>query len=278
NSLRMSGALNLGLANLGHGLKVVATRPQSTIPNLAYFNNFIPAALGVKIEQGTGQLHHELKFDKDDETITGEIRLHLDDFIARYRSLVVSGNLDAQTKLERGNLEAKAFDATGTRLQLKDVTVTDNMAEIATDWWGKIILSNAEMDLQPDIQVWGDVEIQMRDTGLALALFEKRKELPHWVERILTVENVKAISKVAWANDIVDVTDFKLQGEEWLVLGDLIFKPKGREGVLREGVLYVHHGHLGLAIEHKGGHKHAKLIHARKWFDKHRAALRAAGE
>ncbi|MDJ0955518.1 MAG: hypothetical protein QNI91_01595, partial [Arenicellales bacterium] len=83
-----------GLADSGENLKVVATLPESFIPDLTHLNEYIPSGIGLKIQQGTGHLLSQFEFSKDEENVAGEIKLALTDIVAHYRSVTVSGHAD----------------------------------------------------------------------------------------------------------------------------------------------------------------------------------------
>ena len=259
-----------GLADSGRNLKVVATLPESFIPDLTHYNEYIPSGIGLKIQQGTGRLLSQFEFSKDQEKVAGEIKLALTDIVAHYRSVTVSGHADLHTVIKRGDLESKSFDAAGTRLDLSDITVTKDQWEITSDWWGKVTFGNTALEFKPKPAATGDIEIRMSDTKPILAIFQEQEDLPEWIQQDLVLENLRAEAVLALSNRILNIEDFELNSGSWTMLGDLVMSPDGREGIL-----YIKRGPLGFVIEHLGEQRKVKLLHGREWFDERRAHFRA---
>ena len=259
-----------GLANSGQDLKVVATLPESFIPDLTHYNEYIPSGVGLKILQGTGRLLSQFEFTKDEEKVAGEIKLALTDIVANYRSVTVSGHADLHTVIKRGELDSKRFDAAGTRLDLSDITVIKDQRKIASDWWGKVTFGNTALGFKPKPAVTGDIEIRMSDTKPILAIFQEQEDLPDWIKQELVLEDLTAEAVLTLSNRVLNIEDFELNSGDWTMLGDLVMKPGAREGIL-----YIKHGQLGFAIERIGDHRKVKLLHGQEWFDERRAQFRA---
>lgn len=264
-------ARGVGLAHAGRDLKVVATLPESFVPDLSHLNQYIPDALGLKIEKGTGRMESQFEFDRSDNSVAGEIKLSIADFLARYESVIATGHLDLHTVLNKSSLEQQHFDAEGTRLQLSDLSVEKDGEDLASGWWGTVVLGRTEIDLGRTMTVNGDASARMADTRPVLAVFEENEQLPDWIRNELTLEDVVADAEVDFANEMLEVQDFKINSDRLTVLGDLILSGAGRDGLL-----YIRHGNLGLAIERKDDRSHVRLVNAREWFNEKREEFRAA--
>lgn len=262
---------DVGLADSGRHLTVVATLPQSFIPDVTHYNDYIPSGLGIELVQGSGHLLSQFEFSKDEETISGEIKLALTDVVAKYETVSVSGHVDVHTVVRSGHLKTKHFDAAGTRFEFSDVTVSKDGEEIASDWWSKITLGKTKLDLKPAPKLEGDIVIRMSDSKPVLAIFEEQDDLPSWIKGELNLENLEAEAALVLSDRVLKVTDFELNSGKWTLLGDLIIKPSGREGIL-----YIKQGNLGLAIERRGTYKKVKLLYGQEWFDRRREEFRAA--
>lgn len=263
-------AHDVGVGNIGQNLNVVATLPESFIPDITHYNEYIPTAVGLKMEQGTGRLLSQFEFSKDDQTVAGEIKLALTDVVARYQSVTVSGHIDLHTVVKRGDLKTKRYDAAGTRLDLSDITVTKDNQEIASEWWGKVTFGNTALGFKPEPAAAGDIEIRMSDTKPVVAIFQEQEDLPGWIRDELVLEDLKAQAILALSNNVLNIEDFELHSGKWTMLGDLVMKQGGREGIL-----YIQRGSLGFAIERVGDQKNVKLLRGRDSFDERRAEFRA---
>lgn len=264
-------AHDVGILDSGRHLKVVATLPESFIPDLTHYNDYIPSSLGIELEQGSGRLLSQFEFAKDEETIAGEIKMALTDVLAKYETVTVSGHVDVHTVVRSGNLKTDHYDAAGTRFELSDISVSEDGTEITSDWWSKITLGKTKLAFKPVPELDGDIVIRMSDSKPILAIFEEQEDLPSWIKDELNLENLKAEAALVLSNRILNVTDFELNSGDWTLLGDLIIKPSGREGIL-----YIKHGKLGLAIERIGEQKKVKLLYGQEWFNKKREEFRTA--
>ena len=267
----VTNARDVGLANSGQDLRVVATLPESFIPDVTRYNDYIPSDLGIELKQGSGRLLSQFEFSKDEETIAGEIKLALTDVLAKYETVTVSGHVDVHTVVKSGDLKTGHFDGAGTRFEFNDITVTRDGAEITSDWWSKITLGKTKLDFKPSAQLSGGILIRMSDSSPILAIFEEREDLPSWIKDELNLENLEAEARLTLSNRVLNVTDFELNSGNWTLLGDLVVKPGGREGIL-----YIKHGDLGLAIVRRGEQKKVKLLYGQDWFDRSREEFRAA--
>lgn len=261
---------NLGLANSGENLKIIATLPESFVPNIGYYNRYIPAALGLQIQQGTGRMESQFEVSRTDGNVSGEIKLSIGDFVARYESFTVSGHVDIHTIVNRGDLETNQYNAAGTRLHFTDVTFAENGTNVATNWHGKITLGKTELNFDAPLSIRGDIRIEMSNAIPLLALFEETRQLVQLVQPDLGMEGLQADSALILSNQVLQMGDFKLNSDKLTVLGELIVSKTDREGIL-----YVRHGHLALAVENRNSERHVQIIHAREWFDEKREAFRA---
>lgn len=267
----VTSARDVGLADSGRHLKIVATLPESFIPDVTHYNDYIPSGLGVVLEQGSGRLLSQFELSKDEKTIAGEIKLALTDVVAKYQTVTVSGHVDVHTVVKSGDLKTGHYDAAGTRFEFSDITVSKGGKEITSDWWGKITLGKTKLDFKPVPQLNGGIVLRMSDSQPLLAIFEEQKDLPAWIKDELKLDNIEAEAGLELSNRVLNVTDFALNSGKWTILGDLVIKPGGREGIL-----YIKHGNLGLAIVRRGEQKKVKLLYEQEWFDKNREEFRAA--
>lgn len=267
----VTSAHDVGLADSGQDLTVVATLPESFIPDITHYNDYIPSDLGVELEQGSGRLLSQFEFAKDDDTISGEIKLDLTDVVARYDAVTVTGHVDIHTVVKSGDLRTNHYDAAGTRIELNDITVSKNGEEITTDWWSKITLGKTKLDFKPAPALSGGIAIRMSDSVPILAIFEEQEDLPSWIKDDLNLENLEAEADLLLSDQVLNVSNFELNSGKWSLLGDLVLKPSGREGIL-----YIEHGKLGLAIVRKGEQKKVKLLYGQDWFDAKRREFRSS--
>ena len=107
------------------------------------------------------------------------------------------------------DLDRHTFDLAGTRLDLADFRSPQAEAAgplpaatapaSARGWWAHFELAEGHLKTSPTPTVQGRFTVHLRDSVPLVGLFETRKNLPHWVERLLTVQDIRAGGTIAWS-------------------------------------------------------------------------------
>ena len=264
--LRMAiSTRGLDLARPGGDVQARIDLPAADVRDLRFYNAYLPPASGVEIVSGTGRVSFWLEMGTAGFRARGETSLKSPAAVVRLQDLELAGELDLAAKLSSADLRRRRFALDGTRLRLDGVELREIGAEAAAaapaSWWARLELPRATMDLARPLSVTGTVRLSMKDSGLLLALFSRRKRYLRWFSGLLTVEDIEAQG------------GFRL-GQGALVIDPLV--AMGRQVELRtrlrlsrdrrRGCLYIRHGRQAVGIELQDGQRDYKLVRPLKWF------------
>ncbi len=114
-------------------------------------------------------------------------------------------------------------------------------------------------------------EIDLKDTEPIVALFDAKKDLSRFVKRLLNIKDLKGHGAVSTHDKVVTIRDLEITGNRLRLLADLQI-----EDGQNNGLMYIHFRAFRVGIETIGGKKDLKLMRPLNWFNKKRAAARAA--
>ena len=276
---------------VGSGLSVLATTPAlelgsildstrvqidlgtARIPDLAAFNTWIPASLGLVLASGDGALTGNLDADLATNDARGEFRAAIDDAKARFRDLDLAGSIRVAVHIPSADLERRTFDLAGSRLDLADFrspqaeaagpAVAQGVPAAADGWWAHLELAEGRLTMSPTATVNGRFAVNLRDSVPLIGLFETRKELPRWVERLLTVEDIQAGGTFSWNPAETALDDLSTQFRKATIRARLRL---GREA--KKGVMMVEWHRLALGLRVDNANRNWKFVGVRDWFSK----------
>ncbi|MFQ5755797.1 MAG: hypothetical protein ACE5H7_06835 [Acidiferrobacterales bacterium] len=115
----------LGLLHLTAG----SVRVKGTVPNLSYFNRYVPQKTGLRIGTGAGQLQGRFTTAAGQPHATGSFALKGPSVAARFGDLAVAGELNLDTDLsislpQAGNKGLIVFEDKSSRLEILKARVT----------------------------------------------------------------------------------------------------------------------------------------------------------
>jgi len=266
--LRVSLATpDLDLARPGKEIRARIDLPAAEVSDLTFYNSYLPPASGLEIVSGTGLLRFWLEMETAGPAGRGEMSLESRAVVVRLNDLELAGVLDLKGVLASSDLGKLQFAVGGTRLSLDRVALREIGSDTETafsppaDWWARLELARVSMDLARPLSLAGSVRLSMKDSGLLLALFSRRKRYLAWFQNLLTVEDIRAQG------------DLRL-GQGALVLDPLLATGNGIElrsrlrlsREIQRGCLFIRHGRKAVGIELRDGKRDYKLIRPLKWF------------
>jgi len=243
------------------------------IPDLAAFNDWLPPSLGLVLTSGDGALSGSLDADLAANSAHGEFRAAIDAAKMRYRDLDLAGSVKVAVRIPSADLDRRAFDLAGTRLDLADFrspqaeaagpAVPAGAAAAADGWWAHLELAEGSLTMPPMAAMKGRFEVNLRDSVPLVGLFETRKDLPRWVERLLTVEDIRAGGTLAWNPAETALDDLSTEFRKATIRARLRL---GREA--KRGVMMVEWHRLALGLRIDNASRNWKLVGVRDWFAK----------
>lgn len=272
------------------------------IPDLAVFNSLLPASLGLTLVSGSGALSGKFDADLAANRAHGQFDAAIEGAAVRYRDLDLQGGVKVELRLPDANLETRTFDLAGTRLSLTDfrapgvtaagapeaprdgarkaepgapesAMAASGPADLETPaatppdaeagWWAHFTLAEGSLKLPPEPAASGRFEVDLRDSEPIVGLFETKKNLPNWVAKLLTVQDVRAGGTFAWSRVWTTLDELETTFRGATIRGRIRFGPE-----VRKGAMMVEWHHLAVGLRVDAARKDWKFAGVRGWYDK----------
>lgn len=250
--------------SLKDGGKVTAldlSIPSAKIADMTAYNEYLPKGSPLRILAGKGDLAADVKIDGD--TPRGSVKMKSSRIDAVIDEQRLSGTAAFDVKIIGGAARDMAFDIGGTSLRLDGVQVAGSGTRAAIRGWnGSLALNKGRVVWKKPMTLSLDANIRMTDTRPFIAIFESQRKTHKWLDKILTLEDVRAVASV------------KVEPGEFLVpyafaKSDTI--DIGAKGLIsegqREGMFYARYGKLAGIVEIDNGRRKFGLIGATKKFE-----------
>ena len=264
---------------IGEGLKLVARAEEpridapaqaselaldlgrATLPDLRFVNELLPAAARVAVERGSATVGGTLRFLPGERQGEGAIRVRGSDLRLTAAGQALEGDLEADLRLSEPELAHAAFSVAGSTLALRNVATATSAGESVRNWWGELRLAKGRVELARPARLSALFDARLADTRPMIAFYEVRRDLPEWVERLLTVENVAAAGGFEWTKGRLRLDDTSVPLAHGELRAQLDLEREARQGRL----LLVWRG-LAVGVELAGGERNLRLRDARDWY------------
>jgi len=250
-SLRRGGAVT------GLDLNVSSAR----VTDMSAYNHYLPKGSPLRLLGGEADLTARIQMKTG--TATGFVKLQTSRVDAVLDDQPLFGTLALDVDINDGTVRDMAFDISGSSLTLDDVQVAGTgVGPTNTVWSGRIDLSNGRVVWKKPMKLDLDAKIRMTDTRPLVAMFESHSQKHKWLEKILTLENIRGEATIA------------VKSNEFLVPYAMAKSDTieiGAKGVIREndreGIFYARFGKLAGSLEFDNGRRKFDLIGATKKFE-----------
>lgn len=251
-------------------LKVALDLPESDLPHFGVYNAYIPSNSCIFIYQGSGRLRSHFDFDAKTESASGVIVLNADRVIVQFSNMTMAGDLKVHARLKNGNMKARTFDMSGTKVEFRNAYI--GTAKIGTDttWWAELELPKGKGSFTIPAQLDARIEMRLRDTRPVVVFLAQKKGIVRWFKNMLTVKDINGRADLRMNGDSIEVEGIEMTGDQLQILGNLdIFRNEFA------GILYARLRNWQVGFELKDGRKKIKLSKAKPWFEKRRQAYEA---
>jgi hypothetical protein len=260
---------DLDLATPVSDLRATVDLPDGRVPDLTVYNAYLPPGTGVSLLSGTGRLR--LHFDLDAKTQSGEGEVLLSSAATRVRfqNVDLEGNLMLRARLTSRDLKARRFQIAGTRLDLDRVTYREidekAGAEPGTespDWWAHLRITDGSMVWGRPLSLLGVAQVEMKSSGLLLAVFARKKNFLRWFHRLLSIENVRAEGTIRCGDGVIEIAPLRVTGGRFDLRSRLRLSRASKQGEM-----FLRWGKLATGIELRDGKRTFKLRRPEEWFE-----------
>ena len=191
------------------------------------------------------------------------IKLKSKQLKTRIDEQAVSGKLTVDIKLAGGVPENMDFDISGSSIVLEEVRVVGGEKNFdKTGWRARFELGKGRAVWKKPTRIEMEAGIEMKDTRPIVAIMANQREKHGWIEKILTVEDVKGDARIHATEEKI-VIPYAFCGSDDIDVGakGLITVPS------REGVFFARYKELKGLLKVKDGDRNFDILRARKKFD-----------
>lgn len=257
-------ALDMRKGKPGSNVDVLRLKvPRARITDMSAYNKILPANSPLQLLGGQGDLTAAITLTRD--MADGYVRLATQNMRARIDEQELAGDLQANILIQGGVPENMDFDISGTSITLDNVRVHGESAQYdQDDWSAEFQLNKARTVWKKPVFLHAEAEAELKDSRPFVALFANLKGEHKWIEKMLTVENIRGTVNMTLENQ-------RLTIPHAFTSSDRI--DAGVKGIIdaahREGIFYVRHGRLDAILETRDGERDIDIIRARKKFDEY---------
>jgi hypothetical protein len=113
------------------------------------------------------------------------------------------------------------FDASGSRIRLDGMTLTEPDGSETVDWWAELRLEEARLVWTEPLALESRLALGMRDTGLLARLFVAGARERDWLARLLTVPDVEGTARVRLRDESIHLWNARLSAGPLVLFADL---------------------------------------------------------
>jgi hypothetical protein len=256
---------DLDLATPVSDLRATIDLPDGRVPDLTVYNAYLPPDTGVAIVSGSGRLRLHLALDAATQSGGGEVLLTSGETRVRFQDVELAGNLMLGARLASQDLRTRRFQIGGTRLDLDRVTyreIDDAPGAARPGWWAHLRLTEGSMVWGRPLSLRGTALLEMKDSGLLLSVFARRRNFLRWFHRLLSIEGVHAQGTITCGDGVIEIAPLRVTGGRFDLRSRLRFTRDSKRGDL-----FVRWGKLATGIELRDGKRTFKLRHPEQWFE-----------
>jgi hypothetical protein len=272
--------------------------PPATLADLTVYDDVLPAAADLRILGGRGTLsgHFEAELRRPPEvsgtsetptaagdsevsgtsaevsgtsasaSASGSLRLTSQGLAARFGDVSLAGDLTVDAVFPTLDLAGREYRLDGTTVTIDRGRLGGEVAGDDRPWNGRVRVIYGALTPGGGTLVDANLDGRFSDTRPLLALYASRRDLPDWLERVLTEDDLEVSGRVAAGSDAVRLREMEITAEDLEILGDLALSGPGQ----RRGRLYLAFGRLDLGVELTPAGRDLHLLRAKKWFEEGR--------
>jgi hypothetical protein len=237
--------------------------PSATVTDMSVYNRYLPRQSPFAFTGGKADLTADINLKP--KSAGGFVKLKTTGMQSRIDEQHISGELTADIKLGGGVPQNMDFDISGSSLVLDGVRIAGEQKTFdQADWYARFDLKKGRAIWKKPMRIEVQAGIEMKDTRPMVAIMSNQRGKHGWLEKILTVEDVKGEARMSMAQDQI-VIPLAFAGSDDIDVG--------AKGIInaetRDGVFYVRFKKLYGILKVRGDDRNFDILNARKKFDEY---------
>ncbi|QLC68536.1 hypothetical protein [Xanthomonas campestris] len=230
------------------------------VPDLRAYNRYLPQQQ-LRFDGGSGALSGDLQIEPGGRIGKGGLRIAARAARLQFAGLALRGDVDANLRLQRGDLRAENFRLDASQINLRNVGFTGPDGQRRDGWWARIVLDDTHMHWHAPVGVDGRVRIDVRDLAFLMAIYARDRSLPNWMVRVVDAGQAQLTARVHWQGDEVIVDRLQAHNARYQVDARLRLR-----GTQRSGSLLARWGVLSAAVGLRNDTPEWHLLRAAEWY------------
>jgi hypothetical protein len=231
-------------------------------PDLRFVNDLLPDSAALAVVGGEAEVGGQLRFEPMERAGGGSLRIHAPHLELAVGGEVLAGDVALGLELSEPEFAPASFALDRSRLVLRDLSSTATAPLAPRRWWGELSLPDGRLVLARPFSVAGRFDARLADSRPLVELYELRRDLPEWVERLLTVEGLSASGGFEWSAGRLEIRDAVVP----LPHGEMR-ATMALERARRVGKLLLTWRRLAVGVELAPDGRHLHLRDVREWYD-----------
>lgn len=249
-------------------LDVAIDLPESTIPDAAVYDHYLPSGMGLDLKGGTGTISGHLEVTTPENVVRGQLQLAARSVRATLDDLSIAGNVLVHAVVAGGNLDTGRFDISGSRFELRGVRVSDRTeerkgADNSAGWWATLAVPRGSVASGSAVFLDAKLALKVRDSVPFVTIFSEKQPLPGWVRGMLRIDGLSGGTRVRIGDKVLQLHDLELSGSRQF---NLLLNLSRQENAYR-GKLFVRYGILQAGLRMDGEERRLIVAEPRKWYD-----------
>jgi hypothetical protein len=240
--------------------------PPSHIANVAGFNAFLPAGIGLELVSGEGAASGELRSTAADGRGWGALNVASEDLVARLDDLDIVAAVSLEAVLADAHFEDGRYGLEGTKVHLRRLGVrdrTDPDGRFTTRGWASTLsVASGAVELHKPLYLDVSMNIWATDSGPFVAVLNQKQPLPKWAQGAMTVDGLVGAGRVRLGPSSMEIGPFALRGGKAYELRLRYLK----DGRFTYGVVFTRAGPLSLGVGMRPSGTRLHLLGASRWF------------
>jgi hypothetical protein len=240
--------------------------PSARVTDMSVYNRYLLVNSPLQLTAGQAELTADISVRPD--SAAGYVNLNTQGLRSRFREQELSGDLSVDIRLSDGVPRDMAFDISGSSLRLDGVKVVGAEKNYQRDDWSAVFeLKQGKAVWMRPVELQLEADLTIKDSRPLVAMFANEKGEHPWLEKMLTIENVRGNATMSLEKEQL-LVPHAFAGSDKIDAG-----LKGRmhdQGA--EGVFYARFRKLDALLKIRDGDRNLDIIRARKKFDDYSAA------
>jgi hypothetical protein len=251
------------LLELAERMELALELGDARVPDLTRLADWLPASTGLELLGGSARASAALSVRVADRRPSGRLDIDVERAHLRWSDLDFVGRVVFELPVTDGDLESRRVRLADAKIRISDFDLggLSPRTEAGRGWWANVHLPNATLRLAPPIEIDGDFTARLRDTVPFVGLFELRRDLPRWAERLLSVEDVDLAGTLSARPRRIELDQL-----ECLVYGGVLKARLRFADHERRGKLLLAWRRLAIGVGFDGSERDLRLRNARDWF------------